>query len=59
MYMSLELIGMVFAVLVCFVVSLIEAKIKGQKLTKKSSVAVVPGFAVVIVLMVMKMIFRR
>jgi hypothetical protein len=50
---------MVFALLVSFVVALIEAKIKGQKLTKKSSVAVVPGFAVVIVLMVMKMVFWR
>ena len=59
MYMILELIGMVFALLVSFVVALIEAKIKGQKLTKKSSVAVVPGFAVVIVLMVMKMVFWR
>ena len=59
MYMILELIGMVFALLVSFVVALIEAKIKGQKLTKKSSVAVVPGFAVVIVLMVLKIIFWR
>lgn len=59
MYMILELIGMVFALVVSFVVALIEAKIKGQKLTKKSSVAVVPGFAVVIVIMVVKMIFWR
>ena len=53
------LIGMVFALVVSFVVALIEAKIKGQKLTKNSSVAVVPGFAVVIVLMVVKMVFWR
>ena len=59
MYMILELIGMVFALVVSFVVALIEAKIKGQKLTKNSSVAVVPGFAVVIVLMVVKMDFWR
>lgn len=59
MYMILELIGMVFALVVSFVVALIEAKIKGQKLTKKSSVAVVPGFAVVIILMVVKMVFWR
>lgn len=59
MYMILELIGMVFALLVSFIVALIEAKIKGRKLTKKSSVAVVPGFTVVIVLMVVKMVFWR
>ena len=59
MYMILEIIVMVFALIVSFVVALIEAKIKGQKLTKKSSVAVVPGFAVVIILMVVKMVFWR
>ncbi len=59
MYMILELIGMVFALLVSFVVAFIEAKIKGQKLTKKSSIAVVPGFAVVIVFMVLNMVFWR
>lgn len=59
MYMILELIGMVFALFVSFIVALIEAKIKGRKLTNKSSVAVVPGFAVVIVLMVVKMVFWR
>ena len=58
-YMILELIGMVCALIISFIVALIEARIKGQKLTKKSSVAVVPGFAVVIVLMVMKMVFWR
>lgn len=58
-YMILELIGMVCALLISFIVALIEARIKGQKLTKKSSVAVVPGFAVVIVLMVVKMVFWR
>ena len=58
-YMILEIIVMVFALIVSFVVALIEAKIKGQKLTKKSSVAVVPGFAVVIILMVVKMVFWR
>ena len=59
MYMILEIIVMVFALIVSFVVALIEAKIKGQKLTKESSVAVVPGFAVVIILMVVKMVFWR
>ena len=54
-----RIIVMVFALIVSFVVALIEAKIKGQKLTKKSSVAVVPGFAVVIILMVVKMVFWR
>ena len=58
-YMILELIGMVCALIISFIVALIEARIKGQKLTKKSSVAVVPGFAVVIVLMVVKMVFWR
>ena len=59
MYLIVELAGLVIALLISFVVAVIEAKFKGQKLTRQSSIAVVPGFSIVIILMVTKMVFWR
>ena len=54
-----ELLGMIVALLLSFLIGVVEARVKKEKLTKHSSIAVVPGFSIVIIAMVIGMIFGR
>lgn len=59
LYIVAELLGMIAALVLSFVIGLIEAGIKKKKLSKTSSIAVVPGFSIVIIGMIAWMIFGR
>ena len=59
LYIVAELLGMIVALLLSFVIGLIEAGIKKKKLSRTSSIAVVPGFSIVIIGMIVWMIFGR
>lgn len=59
LYIVAELLGMIAALVLSFVIGLIEAFVKKQKLTRTSSIAVVPGFSIVIIGMIIGMIFGR
>ena len=59
LYIVAELIGMVVALFISFLIGGVEALIKKRKLTKNSSIAVVPGFSIVIIAMIAGLIFGR
>jgi uncharacterized membrane protein YjjP (DUF1212 family) len=59
LYIVAELIGMVVALFISFLIGVVEALIKKRKLTKNSSIAVVPGFSIVIIAMIAGLIFGR
>lgn len=59
LYIVAELLGMIVALVLSFVIGLIEAGIKKKKLSKTSSIAVVPGFSIVIIGMIAWMIAGR
>ena len=46
-YLIGELMGMVAALLLSFLIGFIEARVRKKKLSRSSSIAVVPGFAIV------------
>ena len=50
-----ELLGMIAALLISFFIGFAEALIKREKITGKSSIAVVPGLAVIVIGMVIAM----
>ncbi len=58
-YLIMELIGMIVALLLSFGIAGIEALIRKEKLEKQSSIAVVPGFSIVMIYMIVKMFFVR
>lgn len=59
LYLIAELLGMIAALLLSFLIGVVEAVIKKEKLTKSSSIAVVPGFSIVTIVLVIGMIFGR
>ena len=58
-YLIMELIGMIVALLFSFGIAGIEALIRKEKLEKQSSIAVVPGFSIVMIFMIVRMLFER
>ena len=58
-YLIMELIGMIVALLLSFGIAGIEALIRKEKLEKQSSIAVVPGFSIVMIFMIVRMLFVR
>ena len=58
-YLIMELIGMIVALLLSFGIAGIEALIRKEKLDKQSSIAVVPGFSIVMIFMIVRMLFVR
>ena len=58
-YFTAELIGIIIALLLSFVIGFIEAAIRKKKITKTSSIAVVPGFSIVMAALLIKMILAR
>ena len=59
LYIVAELIGMVVALFTSFLIGVVEALIKKRKLTKNSSIAVVPGFSIVIIALIVGLICGR
>lgn len=58
-YLIMELIGMIVALVLSFGIAGIEALIRKEKLGQQSSIAVVPGFSIVMIFMIVKMFFVR
>ena len=58
-YRIMELIGMIVALLLSFGIAGIEALIRKEKLGKQRSIAVVPGFSIVMIFMIVRMFFVR
>lgn len=54
-----EIIGLLVALIISLVIGFIEARIKKQKIEKGSSIAVVPGFAVVMIVLIIMTIIKR
>jgi len=58
-YLIGELMGMVAALLLSLAIGFVEAKVRKKKMDKGSSIAVVPGFVIVMVFFIIKILLVR